>query len=169
MMEFWLFFLSCFWGPQNLLEPSKTTQLLDSWPLGMPQKTRPWISERFWRQAVPVFVQHCKCVQLLQRRNTPDRYENKKRPLKTSWSLLLGCKGQFLSSFKHAFKSWERPPSLKVRKSLKFFSWCQIVKKPNNFFIEEWILEANSDCYGKDGMFFASFAFCVISFEPIMI
>ena len=42
MMEFWLFFLSCFWGPQNLLGPSKKTQLLDSWPLGMPQKTRPW-------------------------------------------------------------------------------------------------------------------------------
>ena len=35
--------------------------------------------------------------------------------------------------------------------------------------IEEWILEANSDCYGKDRMFFASFAFCVITFEPIMI
>ena len=42
MMEFWSFFLSCFWGPQNLLGPSKKTQLLDSWPLGMPQKTRPW-------------------------------------------------------------------------------------------------------------------------------
>ena len=31
MMEFWLFFLSCFWGPQNLLGLSKKTQLLDLW------------------------------------------------------------------------------------------------------------------------------------------
>ena len=31
------------------------------------------------------------------------------------------------------------------------------------------MLEANSDSYGKDCMFFASFAFCVITFEPIMI
>ena len=27
---------SDFWGPQNLLGPSKKTQLLDSWSLGMP-------------------------------------------------------------------------------------------------------------------------------------
>ena len=47
MMEFWLFFLSCFWGPQNLLGPSKKTQLLDSWPLGMPQKTRPWAGPHY--------------------------------------------------------------------------------------------------------------------------
>ena len=33
---------SDFWGPQNLLRPSKKTQLLDSWPLGMPQKSGPW-------------------------------------------------------------------------------------------------------------------------------
>ena len=36
-------------------------------------------------------------------------------------------------------------------------------------YIKEWILEANSECYGKDRMFFASFAFCVITFQPIMI
>ena len=33
---------SDFWGPQNLLGPSKKTQLLDSWPLRMPLKSRPW-------------------------------------------------------------------------------------------------------------------------------
>ena len=33
-------------------------------------------------------------------------------------------------------------------------------------FIEEWILEAKTDCSAKDRLFFASFAFCV---EPIMI
>ena len=31
------------------------------------------------------------------------------------------------------------------------------------------MLEAKTDCYGKTGLFVASFAFCVISFEPIMI
>ena len=35
--------------------------------------------------------------------------------------------------------------------------------------IEELILEAKTDCYGKDQLFVASFAFCVITFEPIMI
>ena len=35
--------------------------------------------------------------------------------------------------------------------------------------IEEWIIEAKTDCYGKDRMFVASFAFCVITFEPIII
>jgi hypothetical protein len=35
--------------------------------------------------------------------------------------------------------------------------------------IEEGILEAKTDCPAKDHMFFASFAFCVITFEPIMI
>ena len=33
---------SDFWGPVNLLGPSKKTQLLDSWPLSMSLKTRPW-------------------------------------------------------------------------------------------------------------------------------
>ena len=33
---------SNFWGPLNLLEPLKKTQLSDSWPLSMPWKTRPW-------------------------------------------------------------------------------------------------------------------------------
>ena len=36
-------------------------------------------------------------------------------------------------------------------------------------YIEEWILEAKTDCYGKDRLFVASFAFCVITFGPIMI
>jgi hypothetical protein len=35
--------------------------------------------------------------------------------------------------------------------------------------IEEGILEAKTDCSARDRMFFASFAFCVITFEPIMI
>ena len=35
--------------------------------------------------------------------------------------------------------------------------------------IEEWILEAKTDCYGKDRLFVTSFAFCLITFEPIMI
>ena len=35
--------------------------------------------------------------------------------------------------------------------------------------IEEYILEAKTDCYEKDRLFLASFAFCVIPFEPIMI
>ena len=35
--------------------------------------------------------------------------------------------------------------------------------------IEEWILEAKTDCYRKDRLFVTSFAFCVITFEPIMI
>ena len=33
---------SDYWGPQNLLGLSKKTQLLDSWPLSMPLKSRPW-------------------------------------------------------------------------------------------------------------------------------
>ena len=33
-----------FWGPLNLLGPSKKSQLLDSWPLSMPLKTRPWMN-----------------------------------------------------------------------------------------------------------------------------
>ena len=33
--------------------------------------------------------------------------------------------------------------------------------------IEDWKLEANSDCFRKDHMFYASFAFCVITYEPI--
>ena len=37
------------------------------------------------------------------------------------------------------------------------------------FIIEEWILEAKTDFYGKDWLFVASFEFCVITFEPIMI
>ena len=55
MMEFWSFFLSCFWGPQNLLGPSKTTQLLDSWPLGMLLKSRPW--GRLLRKKCPVPIE----------------------------------------------------------------------------------------------------------------
>ena len=35
---------SDFWGPLNLLGPSKKSQLLDSWPLSMPLKTRPWMN-----------------------------------------------------------------------------------------------------------------------------
>ena len=30
-------------------------------------------------------------------------------------------------------------------------------------------IESNSDCYGKDLLFVALLAFCVITFEPIMI
>ena len=43
MMEFWSFFQFCFWGPLKLLRPLKKAQTLDSWPLTMPLKTRPWI------------------------------------------------------------------------------------------------------------------------------
>ena len=35
---------SDFWGPLNLLGPSKKSQLLDSWPLSMPLKTRTWMN-----------------------------------------------------------------------------------------------------------------------------
>ena len=35
---------SDFWGPLNLLGPLKKSQLLDSWPLSMPLKTRPWMN-----------------------------------------------------------------------------------------------------------------------------
>ena len=35
--------------------------------------------------------------------------------------------------------------------------------------IEEGILKGKPDSYGKDRMFSASFAFCVITFKPIMI
>ena len=35
---------SDFWGPLNLLGPSKKSQLLDSWPFSMPLKTRPWMN-----------------------------------------------------------------------------------------------------------------------------
>ena len=35
---------SNFWGPLNLLGSSKKSQLLDSWPLSMPLKTRPWMN-----------------------------------------------------------------------------------------------------------------------------
>ena len=35
---------SDFWGPLNLLGNSKKSQLLDSWPLSMPLKTRPWMN-----------------------------------------------------------------------------------------------------------------------------
>ena len=30
MVELWMLFLSCFWGPQELLRPSKKVQILDS-------------------------------------------------------------------------------------------------------------------------------------------
>ena len=36
-------------------------------------------------------------------------------------------------------------------------------------FVEERILEAKTDCYGKDRLFVNSFAFRVMTFEPIMI
>ena len=42
-VRFEKFNLSDFWGPLNFLRPSKKTQLLDSWPLSMPQKSRPWV------------------------------------------------------------------------------------------------------------------------------
>ena len=32
MVELWLFFLFCFWGPQELLRPSKKVQILDYLP-----------------------------------------------------------------------------------------------------------------------------------------
>ena len=35
---------SNFWGPLNLLGSSKKSQLLDSWPLSMLLKTRPWMN-----------------------------------------------------------------------------------------------------------------------------
>ena len=35
---------SDFWGPLNLRGPSKKSQLLDSWPLSLPLKTRPWMN-----------------------------------------------------------------------------------------------------------------------------
>ena len=51
--------------------------------------------------------------------------------------------------------------------------WYQMkilnLKENQSVLIEEWILEAKNDCYGKDWLFVASFAFCVITFEPIMI
>ena len=43
MMELWSFFQFCFWGPLKLLRPLKKAQILDSWPLTVPLKTRPWI------------------------------------------------------------------------------------------------------------------------------
>ena len=33
--------------------------------------------------------------------------------------------------------------------------------------IEEGILEMKTECSAKDLLFFASFAFCVITFEPV--
>ena len=48
--------------------------------------------------------------------------------------------------------------------------WVEIISENDLYApIEEWILEAKTDCYGKDQLFVASFAFCVITFEPIMI
>jgi hypothetical protein len=38
-----------------------------------------------------------------------------------------------------------------------------------HYAIEEGILEPKTDCFAKDLMFFACIAFCVITFEPIMI
>ena len=35
--------------------------------------------------------------------------------------------------------------------------------------IKDYLTDAKTDCSAKDRMFFASFAFCVITFEPIMI
>ena len=40
-------------------------------------------------------------------------------------------------------------------------------KQPCN--IEEGILETKTDCFAKDQLFFPCVAFCVITFEPIMI
>ena len=42
-------------------------------------------------------------------------------------------------------------------------------KKIHIFLLEEWILEAKTECYGKDRLFVASFVCFVITFEPIMI
>ena len=43
-----------FWGPLNLLGPSKKSNLLDSWPLNMPLKTRPWIN--LFKNIVPYLM-----------------------------------------------------------------------------------------------------------------
>ena len=51
---------SDFWGPLNLLGPSKKTQLLNSWPLSMLKKSRPWV-RLVWKKCPvsrgPVFYQ----------------------------------------------------------------------------------------------------------------
>ena len=43
MMALWSFFQFCFWGPLKLLRSLKKAQILDSWPLTIPLKTRHWI------------------------------------------------------------------------------------------------------------------------------
>ena len=43
MAELWLILLSCFWGPQELLRPSKKVQIMDSWPQSMPKETKHWV------------------------------------------------------------------------------------------------------------------------------
>ena len=90
-----------FWGPQNLLGHSKKTELLDSWPLSMPWKTRPWgdlfnnivlylmtvsfirMWESFkrvffWESTVIVLVPNSKCLhlQLEQRDENWDRVDS---------------------------------------------------------------------------------------------
>ena len=71
MMEFWSFFQFCFWGPLKLLRPLKKAQTLDSWPLTMPSKTRPWIrlvlkkcpvsrEETIWGNTVKRCAKQCK-------------------------------------------------------------------------------------------------------------
>ena len=41
-------FICAFWGPLNLLGPSKKSRILDSWPLSVPYKTRSW-NNLFWK------------------------------------------------------------------------------------------------------------------------
>ena len=43
MVEFWLFFLFCFWGLLKLLRSLKKVQILDSWHWSVPKEIRHWI------------------------------------------------------------------------------------------------------------------------------
>ena len=62
----WLFLLTCFWGPQELVRPSKKVQILDSWFLSMPKKTKHWV-RLVWKKcpvskgAQSAWGQHRKC------------------------------------------------------------------------------------------------------------
>ena len=61
--------------------------------------------------------------------------------------------------------------SLSALKPMADFIPSIIVKKGGTLGrgIEQGILEGKFDSYGKDRMFSASFAFCVITFKPIKI
>jgi hypothetical protein len=75
--------------------------------------------------------------------------------------------GNFISYFFSILYIYITPFQFDV--TLLHFLEPYIYENMRDLYHRGWILEAKTDCSAKDRRFFASFAFCVITFEPIMI